>query len=257
MPRSTCVHAARSAAGRRSWPVARVRLSELWSPAWRDPRPCSGLSSRSSAPALPRSSRTGRRAPDESPPDNGSSGGPLGPLQAWCSRRSIQSGAGGLGDTKARAALALDANARRPAFVIQEHHVGDVDRALALDDAAELALRSGGGRATRAPLRPTGALHHVQALDVQALLRGLHPQHAAALAAILAGADLHLVAGADLRRAALGDDGAAHHSTSGASETIFMKLRSRSSRATGPNTRVPRGLFWSSMITAAFSSNDM
>ena len=48
-----------------------------------------------------------------------------------------------------------------------------------------------------------------------------------------------------------------HHSTSGASETIFMKLRSRSSRATGPNTRVPRGLFWSSMITAAFSSKAM
>ena len=36
-----------------------------------------------------------------------------------------------------------------------------------------------------------------------------------------------------------------------------MKLRSRSSRATGPNTRVPRGLFWSSMITAAFSSKAM
>ena len=87
---------------------------------------------------------------------------------------------------------------------------------------------------------------------------GLHAQHAAALAAILAGDHLDLVAGADLQRAALGGCGGdGHHSTSGASETIFMKLRSRSSRATGPNTRVPRGLFWSSMITAAFSSNAM
>ena len=36
-----------------------------------------------------------------------------------------------------------------------------------------------------------------------------------------------------------------------------MKLRSRSSRATGPKMRVPRGLFWASMMTAAFSSKAM
>src|SRR5215204_7273443 len=36
-----------------------------------------------------------------------------------------------------------------------------------------------------------------------------------------------------------------------------MKFRSRSSRATGPKMRVPRGLFWLSMITAAFSSNEI
>ena len=46
-------------------------------------------------------------------------------------------------------------------------------------------------------------------------------------------------------------------STSGASETIRMKPPSRSSRATGPKMRVPRGLFWASMITAAFSSKAM
>ncbi len=34
-----------------------------------------------------------------------------------------------------------------------------------------------------------------------------------------------------------------------------MKFFSRSSRATGPKMRVPRGLRWLSMITAAFSSN--
>src|SRR5438876_106580 len=46
-----------------------------------------------------------------------------------------------------------------------------------------------------------------------------------------------------------------HYSTSGASEMIFMKFFSRSSRATGPKMRVPRGLLPASMSTAAFSSN--
>ena len=37
-----------------------------------------------------------------------------------------------------------------------------------------------------------------------------------------------------------------------------MKFRSRSSRATGPKIRVPRGLlFWGVMMTAALSSNRM
>ena len=49
----------------------------------------------------------------------------------------------------------------------------------------------------------------------------------------------------------------AMQSTSGARETIFMKLRSRSSRATGPKMRVPRGLFCGSISTAAFSSKAM
>jgi hypothetical protein len=40
----------------------------------------------------------------------------------------------------------------------------------------------------------------------------------------------------------------------GARLTIFMKFFSRSSRATGPKMRVPRGFSWLSMMTAAFSS---
>src|SRR5690625_2276272 len=48
-----------------------------------------------------------------------------------------------------------------------------------------------------------------------------------------------------------------YYSTSGASETIFMKLPSRSSRATGPKIRVPLGPLSSRMITHAFSSNLM
>src|SRR5580704_8092392 len=43
-------------------------------------------------------------------------------------------------------------------------------------------------------------------------------------------------------------------STSGASEMIFMKRRSRSSRATGPNTRVPIGSLLSLTRTAALRS---
>src|ERR1044071_2059076 len=44
------------------------------------------------------------------------------------------------------------------------------------------------------------------------------------------------------------------HNTSGASETIFMKLRSRSSRATGPKMRVPRGFRSLSIMTIALLS---
>src|SRR5439155_11239824 len=47
------------------------------------------------------------------------------------------------------------------------------------------------------------------------------------------------------------------YSTSGASEMIFMNRFSRSSRATGPKIRVPRGLRCSLMSTTALSSNLM
>src|SRR4029079_17593610 len=89
-------------------------------------------------------------------------------------------------------------------------------------------------------------LDHVQALDEDAILARVGAQDLAGLALVLARDDDDVVLGADL-----------HHSTSGASETIFMNPPSRSSRATGPKMRVPRGLFWASMITAAFSSNAM
>src|SRR3712207_9479081 len=83
------------------------------------------------------------------------------------------------------------------------------------------------------------ALDHIDALDVDLLVLRVHAQELAGLALVLAGDDDHRVVGADL-----------HQSTSGASETIFMKPPSRSSRATGPKMRVPRGLFCASMITA-------
>ena len=46
-----------------------------------------------------------------------------------------------------------------------------------------------------------------------------------------------------------------HHTTSLARLTIFMKFRSRSSRATAPKMRVPLGFLSLSMITQAFESN--
>ena len=73
---------------------------------------------------------------------------------------------------------------------------------------------------------------------------------AALLAAVLAGQDLHQVALLDLHFVCH-----VSQSTSGARLTIFMKFFSRSSRATGPKMRVPRGFRAASMITAAFSSN--
>src|SRR6516164_11168980 len=120
-----------------------------------------------------------------------------------------------------------------------------MDRTGLLDHAADFlgALRS------RHLTRLLVALDDVQPLDIHAVARRLGAQHLAAFAAVLARDHDHLVALLDPR---------GHpYSTSGASETIFMKLRSRSSRATGPKMRVPRGLFWASISTAAFSSKPM
>src|SRR3954468_15417756 len=121
---------------------------------------------------------------------------------------------------------------------VQQRHVGDVDRAFALDDAR---LRVGVHRR-----RALVALDHVQALDVDTVALGLGAQDLARLALVLAGDHDDLVVTADT-----------HQSTSGASEMIFMNPPSRSSRATGPKMRVPRGLLAASMITAAFSSKAM
>ena len=64
--------------------------------------------------------------------------------------------------------------------------------------------------------------------------RGQDADHAAPLAAVLARDDPD--------RVVLLDVDAWHgYSTSGASEMIFMNRFSRSSRATGPKMRVPRG----------------
>src|SRR5215210_1778705 len=143
--------------------------------------------------------------------------------------------------------LADDAYSRRPvADRAHDHHVryrqrrGDLHHASGHDRRRPHPA----GAAHRA--RALVLLHHVQVLDDDAALLRARLDDSTLLAAVLAGDDLDEVAAADSH--------GGHQRTSGASETIFMKLRSRSSRATGPKMRVPRGLFWASMITAAFSS---
>src|SRR5215211_907779 len=146
--------------------------------------------------------------------------------------------------------LAHHADAGRPvADRAHDHDVGHWQRRSDLHHASGHDRRRAhpAGAAHRA-----GALvllHHVEVLDDDAALLRPRLDDAALLAAVLAGDDLDEVAAADAH--------GCHQRTSGASETIFMKLRSRSSRATGPKMRVPRGLFWASMITAAFSSKAM
>src|SRR5204862_1496150 len=82
----------------------------------------------------------------------------------------------------------------------------------------------------------------------QPLLGAQNSDHLAALAALGAGNDHHFVAFSHVE--------STHglQITSGASEIIFMNFLSRSSRATGPKMRVPRGLFSLSIITMAFVS---
>src|ERR671916_1309118 len=153
---------------------------------------------------------------------------------------SVDLGARALGHPHALALLgAAHADARRLVVAgVHQRHVGDVDGALLLDHAHR-RVRTAGRRALV-------ALDDVQPLHVDPLLLGIDAEDPARLAPVLAGDDDHLVVGLET-----------HHSTSGASETIFMKPPSRNSRATGPKMRVPRGLFWASMITAAFSSKAM
>src|SRR5690606_14209391 len=94
-----------------------------------------------------------------------------------------------------------EANARGPA-VHHRLHVGDVDRRLLGDDAA---LADAGRAHVLGAQVPT--LH-----DAGALPR-VHAEHRALFAALVAGDNHHSNALADVHR---------HHTTSGASETIFM-----------------------------------
>src|SRR5688572_5140972 len=75
--------------------------------------------------------------------------------------------------------------------------------------------------------------HSVDALDEDHVLLRDDREHSAARPEVLPGDDLHFVTRLDVH--------ARHHSTSGAREMIFMNFLSRSSRATGPKMRVPRG----------------
>jgi len=92
-------------------------------------------------------------------------------------------------------------------------------------------------------------LDHVHARHDHLIVLGQHLPHRARAAPVFALHDKHCVFSLDLLHVS--------YTTSGASDTIFMNLRSRSSRATGPKMRVPRGFSVSASTTAAFSSKRM
>src|SRR5205085_7739543 len=85
--------------------------------------------------------------------------------------------AAALTDAHALAAAALDAHARGLAFGVEEHHVGDVDRALGVDHAAELTLGAGGDAAACGGARAHVPFGHVPSLDVSAFPRVLDAGH--------------------------------------------------------------------------------
>src|SRR5579864_1643714 len=164
------------------------------------------------------------------------------------------------------AAMHLVSNARRSAAWAHHHDVRDGDRRFLLRDSAlDVALR----------IRPHVLFHHHYVLHQNFAGAGKNPQHAALLALITSGDYFHRVIALDI-------DSCMHclpstiwrpqscirwknlvlpsslllprlpYRTSGARETIFKNFFSRSSRATGPNTRVPMGSPVSLISTAAF-----
>src|SRR5580658_2301297 len=117
---------------------------------------------------------------------------------------------------------------------VENQHVRYVQRSLALDDAALHA---------RLRVRPLMLLGHVEALDAHAVVRQ-HFDDGAFAPLVATGDQHHHVALANLL----------HHSTSGASEMIFMNCTLRSSRVTGPKIRVPMGSSLLVSSTAALVS---
>src|SRR5918999_4550517 len=114
--------------------------------------------------------------------------------------------------------------------------IRDVDRGFLLGDAA--GMNRG---------RPLVTLDQVHALDQEPVLLWDHLEHLTRLAPVAAGDHDHPIPLLDLEL--LG-----HHSTSGASETIFMNRLARNSRVTGPKIRVPMGSPCRLIRTAAFRS---
>src|SRR5579871_2504374 len=92
------------------------------------------------------------------------------------------------------------------------------------------------------------ALDHVNAAHECAIFLRTHLDDFAGAAFVAPGEHDHFVALADL---------GGHHSTSGASEMIFMWFLARNSRGTGPKMRVPTGSDWLLINTAALRSKRM
>src|SRR6266702_4129758 len=112
-----------------------------------------------------------------------------------------------------------------------------MDRRFLGDDPAVLGRRL-----------PLVALDDIYAAHQCAIRIAHHLDDLTGTTLVAAGEHDHLVALADLRR---------HHSTSGASEMIFMWFLARNSRGTGPKMRVPTGSAWALISTAALRSKRM
>src|SRR5205085_3112900 len=120
---------------------------------------------------------------------------------------------------------------------LHQTYIGNVDRPFSFGDfTVRIVLRF-----AQVPLNDPNAL------DQYPLLRWQDLKDFAAGSFVVPGNDLDIVA---LLHVKLG----AVHRTSGASDTIFIKFFSRSSRATGPKIRVPRGFKSLSIITIALLS---
>src|SRR6266567_9530160 len=135
---------------------------------------------------------------------------------------------------------------RLPATRADDHDIGSLNGTLPFGDAALDLLRRIGARVTLDH-------HHVLHQDFACLV--VHAQDTARLAFVAPGD--HLDGVFLFKIDTNGFSCQCHQSTSGASETIFMHFLSRSSLATGPNTRVPIGSPISLINTAAFESNRM
>src|SRR5690242_7681670 len=140
------------------------------------------------------------------------------------------------GDADLLAVLGLEADAGRLAVLGHMRDLGHVQRRLG---ALEAALRVGLARLDVADM-DVDARHH----DLAVLRHRLDDVAGPAL--VLAAEDDHAIALLDLGRS--------HHSTSGASEMIFMCFLARSSRTTGPKIRVPIGSSFLLTSTAALLS---
>src|SRR6195256_3140213 len=133
--------------------------------------------------------------------------------------------------------LNLETYAGRLAVLADDRDVGQMDRRLLGDDAALLRLGL---------LLVT--LDEIDAADQRLVLGRTHLEHLAGAALVAAVQHDDLVAFPDL---------GSHHSTSGASEMIFMWFLARSSRGTGPKMRVPTGSICGVMSTSALRSKWM
>src|ERR1700723_2310962 len=137
-----------------------------------------------------------------------------------------------------------------PASGTDKHHVRNMYRAFLVENAAAHILRR---------VRSRVLLHDIGMFYGDAALCAVDRKHLTGLTLGPARHDFHHVPVAYAQNLDFFVCLSLWHGyhTSGASETILVNFLSRSSRATGPKTRVPIGSFASLISTAALSSNRM